>query len=186
MSATTNTTQQKTKGNTGAASAEEQRNWKDVSTDEEIVSWKAWDECKDKGFDSKQRIIGVPLGTKVLKEAEGDMPDWRVLVYRLTEPVKNVSEDGAVYDVPKGVDLLLPLTFKLQVLEAVASAAEDLPELSISRNGEKKISGPRAPMRLFKIQESGRMFKRSQIAPLSVALLAEQKAKAALPPAPFE
>jgi hypothetical protein len=174
------TSEVKKKGNEAVTTGEK---WADDSSDREIVSFKRLKEEKL----SDQWIEGWGLCEETLKQETEDMGAWNVLVFQLTAPMKNVSEDGKIYDIPVGTQVCVSKVFKIAHLAELMKDPEKVYKIRIKMNGEKKLGGPRNPMQLFKIQISDKVGRRADIAPTTVHKLASQAAAAALPSAtPFD
>jgi hypothetical protein len=149
--------------------------WSEDVTDREIISFDKWDDHDVEADDgiklNDQWVEGYLVAPDRLKDATEDMKAWDVLVFKLTKPIKNLTEEGAVYDVPAKTYVVVTKVFKLAHLEALTKDPNNIYKVAFRRNGQKKLKGPRAPMKLFKILISRKPGKRIEVAPASAMAL---------------
>lgn len=172
-----NTTTQNAAGKAPEKSGPKKKQWSEVSTDRELVSW---DQREEAGI--KDPITGWLVDEIRLKEETEDMPAFDVLVIRLTEEMVNVR-DGQKYPVPVGTDVCIPKSARLASLADIAKHPTEVREVRISPKDKIKIGGGKM-MRKFGVQLSDQVGRRVDLAPLTLNKYAGSQAPALAAPSP--
>lgn len=162
---------------------------REVTDDREIILFDSWEtgEGKKAKLD-QQEITGCLMDLVTLKEEKPGMQAWECLVIRTTDPLKNVTEDGDVHEVPVGTDVCITANFKLLTFDGISvqdllADPEHVYKIGIKLNGVKKLKNGHT-LRMFTKYMYDEVFQKKTVSPIKAHLDAvKARAIAALPPA---